>query len=220
MVDAVTKLGPILIGVLAILVVGLAGRRRDAALQLIAAHSELTNERTNGARGRLFRIMRGEDHMEVYAHLRSPDRGHREDNDPPPLEIDDYFVLLYAIEAAATAVDVACQRWGHDRLQRIAQPIRGVLPKKRARYLKWHLDATMQTVTKWRGTAARTGQLDDSGAFEQLQEHCTTLHHYGLLDSSLVPSRLDPEDERPGNEVRQSPAGDASTSGTTDFMAR
>lgn len=141
-------IGPLLgflIGLLTILVVGLAGRRRDAALQLIGAHRELTSDRTNGARGRLYRINKREDHAQVYANEVPARRGN-----PSASEIDDYFVLVYAIEAAATAVDVACQRCGSDWWQRAAQLVRGVLPKTRAHYLEWHVVAIMKSVTAWR----------------------------------------------------------------------
>lgn len=217
-------IGPLLgflIGLLTILVVGLAGRRRDAALQLIGAHRELTSDRTNGARGRLFRITRREeDPAQVYPNEVPPARR----GNPSVSEIDDYFVLLYAIEAVATAVDVACQRCGPDWWQRAAQLVRGVLPKKRAHYLKWHVGAIMETVTNWRETAVLSEQLDDSRAYQHLREHCEALHRYGLLESALVPPEraTDPpnppsstthdprpttQDPRPGSPVG-TPAGD------------
>lgn len=197
-------IGPLLgflIGLLTILVVGLAGRRRDAALQLIGAHRELTSDRTNGARGRLFRIIRREvDPAQVYPNEVPARRGN-----PSVSEIDDYFVLLYAIEAAATAVDVACQRCGPDCWQRAAQLVRGVLPKKRAHYLKWHVVAIMETVTKWRETAVRSGQLDDSRAYHHLREHCEALHRYGLLESALVPSERASDPPNPPSSTTYDP---------------
>lgn len=179
-------IGPLLgflIGLLTILVVGLAGRRRDAALQLIGAHRELTSDRTNGARGRLYRINDGEDPAQVYANEVPARRGNLS-----ALQIDDYFVLVYAIEAAGTAVEVACQRRGPDWWQTAAQLVRGGLPKARAQSLRWHVGAIMETVLRWRETAVRGGELKDSGAFESLREHCVNLRRYALLENALVPS--------------------------------
>lgn len=166
-----------IIGIATILIVGLAGRRRDAALQLIEAHRDLTSERANGARGRLFRIRRGDSPEQVYPGAADSKAG----------EIDDYFVLVYAIESVATAVTVACQRHGPHGGQVCMQFFRGVLPKRRAKYLGWHVDAIIDTIDDWRNEHVTDAyDLKDAGVYEQLVEHCKTLRDYGLLGKEKI----------------------------------
>ena len=166
-----------IIGIATILIVGLAGRRRDAALQLIEAHRDLTSERANGARWRLFRIRRGDSPEQVYPGAADSKAG----------EIDDYFVLVYAIESVTTAVATACQRSGSDHVQRCLQLFRGVLPKERAHYLAWHVAAITDTITAWRNWRdSDAHDLKDAGVYKQLVEHCNTLGDYGLLGKANI----------------------------------
>ena len=185
--DWIVVLGGPIVALLAIFVVGLAGRRRDSAVQLIDAHSELTSTRVNGARGRLFQVANpkqtgGRSLAEIYGKDPNPADQAKSDAELRTLQIDDYFTLLYAIEAVATAVDTACmKRCGG--VQRYVQYLRGVLPKKRAEYLGWHVDAIMGTVSKWRAKfndAHKGKPVEDSDAYDTFREQCEKLREYGL----------------------------------------
>lgn len=170
-------LGPLItlaIGLITIFSVGMAGRRREAEVQLNHAHHELTSERTDAARDRLFRQNRnGTQLIGDYGN-----DAHR--------AINDYFTLMYAVEAAAVAVNAFCStkplRYG-------VKYVRGVLPRGRAEFLAWHLKAIKSTVDTFRaGTLATRPQpigiskLDDANVHATLKEHCDTLKRYGLLD--------------------------------------
>lgn len=167
--------GPVvalIVGAVTIVVVGMAGRRREAEVQLNRAHHELTSERTDAARDRLFRQNRKDTEL-------IPDYG-RDASRP----INDYFTLMYAVEASAVAVKAFCStsslKWRNY--------LRGVLPRERAEFLAWHLEAVTQTIEIFRERARGKprlpigiAELDDTNVHAMLEKHYATLREYGLL---------------------------------------
>ncbi|GAB20613.1 hypothetical protein GOEFS_121_00150 [Gordonia effusa NBRC 100432] len=161
----------LMVGLATIVIVGMAGRRREAEVQLNNLHRELTSERTNAARDRLFRQMSKQTApIDEYAKERREKA------------INDYFTLLYAVEYAAITVKAFCSKWP---MWWGVKYFRGVLPRKRAEFLKWHLDAIKIAVNDFHKNYGhkplRLPELKDEDAFCRLQEHYETLSRRKLL---------------------------------------